>query len=339
MRRLHNSLDAIPEGGMPPPPPSFKVQLSGEGYESIDPMNYFDQSQQISTSRGNFQIYTGGEFKRVVYLFIHGAGYSSLSFAEVIKVLKQEAYCVAIDLRSHGKSIEGDLIFQDLTLDINTVIEQLLPNKEQIPLIIFGHSLGGSLATAVEPQNCKLQGIVLIDISENVALQSLPNMQIYLKKKPKVVNGPEAYAEWLIRTNQLLRKESACIQAQNLVSEGKVITDLSKSEKYWEQWFKGMNERWINRQVWKMLLVSSMNKLDKDFEIAHMQGKMNVDVIRNCIHNLHEDSPLDFLQVTTRFLRRLHLSDKLFDREFDFKKPMPEDEKEMTAEEINTILK
>ena len=40
------------------------------------------------TPRGEFHVYTGGKIGRIAYIFIHGAGYSALSFAEVVSYLK-----------------------------------------------------------------------------------------------------------------------------------------------------------------------------------------------------------------------------------------------------------
>ena len=55
---------------------------------------------------------------------------------------------------------------------------------QKMKIVVFGHSLGGSLATSITSQ--PVEAIILIDISEAVALQSLPAMSSFLHRKPAV---------------------------------------------------------------------------------------------------------------------------------------------------------
>lgn len=61
-----------------------------------------------------------------------------------------------------------------------------------------------------------------------------------------------------------------------------------------------------------MLCLSSADKLDKDFTVAHMQGQFQFEVFRDCGHYIHEDAPAMVSNVLLRFINRIEQqSDKL----------------------------
>ncbi|XP_072302512.1 protein phosphatase methylesterase 1 isoform X2 [Eucyclogobius newberryi] len=48
--------------------------------------------------------------------------------------------------------------------------------------------------------------------------------------------------------------------------------DLSKTEKYWEGWFRGLSALFLTCSVPKLLLLAGVDRLDKDLTIGQMQG-------------------------------------------------------------------
>ena len=88
-----------------------------------------------------------------------------------------------------------------------------------------------------------------------------------------------------------------------------------------------MNDRFIESTAWKLLLVSTLEKLDRAHEIAMMQGKIAVEVIPGCIHNLHEDQPVKVALTLQEYLRKLHLTNNTCDLVMDFRKGLTEDER------------
>lgn len=162
----------------------------------------------------------------------------------------------------------------------------------KLRVLVMGHSLGGSLASAVfaKCSNFTVQSRILIDITEDTAVASLPGMEAILRRRPQHYASMEEVVQNLIRTRTLMNSRSARIQLPGLVDESlNSRTDLSKTKDFWLGWFKGMNDRFIESSAWKLLLVSTLEKLDRAHEIAMMQGKIAVEVIPGCIHNLHED--------------------------------------------------
>ena len=68
-------------------------------------------------------------------------------------------------------------------------------------------------------------------------------------------------------------------------------TDLLGSRKYWEEWFTGMTQAFISLEIPKCLIIGKDTTLDKDLEIARMQGKFKVQIMDNVSHAIQEDDP------------------------------------------------
>ena len=87
---------------------------------------------------------------RAVVCLIHGLGEHSGRYAHVAATLNGSGYVVyAFDLRGHGKSdgIRGHASSYDILMDdISLFIAAASLRYPQMPLFLYGHSLGGSLA-------------------------------------------------------------------------------------------------------------------------------------------------------------------------------------------------
>lgn len=76
------------------------------------------------------------------------------------------------------------------------MINAALP--EGTPLIIVGHSLGGSIAVHVghHPNIQSLIGLIVIDVVEGTALGALSSMQSILRGRPQSFNSIEDAIKW-----------------------------------------------------------------------------------------------------------------------------------------------
>jgi len=85
-----------------------------------------------------------------VFLCMHGAGHSALSFAALAKQFKTDSTVVAFDFRGHGaNTTENPNDLSEETL-INDAIEVMRYTSElfrEASIMIVGHSMGGSIAT------------------------------------------------------------------------------------------------------------------------------------------------------------------------------------------------
>ncbi|KAK5859191.1 hypothetical protein PBY51_003275 [Eleginops maclovinus] len=80
--------------------------------------------------------------------------------------------------------------------------------------------------------------------------------------------------------------------------------DLSKTEKYWEGWFRGLSALFLTCPVPKLLLLAGVDRLDKDLTIGQMQGKFQMQVLPQCGHAVHEDAPEKVADALATFMVR-----------------------------------
>ena len=67
--------------------------------------------------------------------------------------------------------------------------------------------------------------------------------------------------------------------------------NIIDTKPYWVEWFKGMSNAFNSLKLPKLLLVSSMDRLDVPLAIGHMQGKFKLEVIKGTGHFIQEDRP------------------------------------------------
>lgn len=64
--------------------------------------------------------------------------------------------------------------------------------------------------------------------------------------------------------------------------------DLSKSEQYWAGWFENLSSKFLDLYVPKLLLLASIDGLDRALTVGQMQGKFQLQVLARCGHAVHE---------------------------------------------------
>ncbi|KAM3868538.1 protein phosphatase methylesterase 1 [Diretmus argenteus] len=80
--------------------------------------------------------------------------------------------------------------------------------------------------------------------------------------------------------------------------------ELSKTEKYWDGWFRGLSALFLTCSVPKLLLLAGVDRLDKDLTIGQMQGKFQMQVLPQCGHAVHEDVPEKVADAVASFMVR-----------------------------------
>ncbi|XP_067088278.1 protein phosphatase methylesterase 1-like [Osmerus mordax] len=80
--------------------------------------------------------------------------------------------------------------------------------------------------------------------------------------------------------------------------------DLSKAEKYWDGWFRGISNLFLGCNLPKLLLLSGVNRLDRSLTIGQMQGKFMMQVLPHCGHAVHEDTPEKVADALASYLLR-----------------------------------
>jgi alpha-beta hydrolase superfamily lysophospholipase len=96
---------------------------------------------------------------RAMLVLIHGMAEHSGRYAEIVQLLNANAIaCCSFDLRGHGlapasEQERGDVVaFQDFVADSAAVIDDVRGRYPQLPLFVWGHSMGAIIATLTVAQ-------------------------------------------------------------------------------------------------------------------------------------------------------------------------------------------
>ena len=256
-------------------------------------------------------IYYNNISKGPILFCLHGAGHSALSFS-LLASLSNNYRVISYDFRAHGFNTsqpEEDLSMATLVSDTEKVllkINELFP-KENI--IVLGHSLGGAVAVKTcvnifktefnQDLYKKIQGLIVIDVIEGSALEALPYMKSVIENKQKEFNNINDAISYMAST-QIRNLESCRISIPPLLKQvknakGKKVftwkTDLFKTEKFWEDWYKDLSKQFLGIKVPKALILTDTNELDTPLTVGHMQGKFKLVVIKGTGHFVMEDDP------------------------------------------------
>ncbi|OAF65142.1 hypothetical protein A3Q56_07146 [Intoshia linei] len=241
--------------------------------------------------------------------FVHGAGFCADTWTILMNMLIKQlkVQCYAIDLRGHGRSKcsdEKDMSLDVISDDVLNVIKQVRAKK----LILVGHSLGGAIVSKLASQLDNVIGLIIIDIVEGHALKVLSSMQSTIDNTPKHFNSLDSAINWMVKSGRVRNIDSAKLSTKNLFIEvnGKFLwrTNLSMTSDYWKGWFTGLANNFLNSKSAKLLILSEIDRLDKAFTIAQMQGKFELKMIQNCGHAIQEDQPDKVYETIKHFLIR-----------------------------------
>jgi len=289
-------------------PPGSGFKKPSVCYDPLEWSSYFDHKEKIN---GVVPLYiSGGEGH--VFLCMHGAGHSALSFGVLAKHLKHSYTVAAFDFRGHGDHFtenETDLSEDVLVNDAIEVMKYVCHRFNEASLILVGHSMGGSIATkaaakaleehATESWTKQIQGLFVIDVVEGSAMDALPFMENIVISRPQEFKTLQQVVQYGIKSGTVRDPESARLSMPDQVvarhdDTGKLTgyvwrTDLLATKPFWESWFRGLTQCFLGVRVPKQLLLAGSDRMDKELTIAQMQGKFKLVVLDNVGHTIHED--------------------------------------------------
>uniref|UniRef100_A0A8D3DBU6 Protein phosphatase methylesterase 1 n=1 Tax=Scophthalmus maximus TaxID=52904 RepID=A0A8D3DBU6_SCOMX len=269
-------------------------------------------------------------------------GHSALSWAVFTAVICSRINCrvVAMDLRAHGKYILVVLVFS-FKRDIGKVVEMLY-GENPPPIMIIGHTVANHIpsllglcvidvveGTAMDALN-SMQNFLrsrpkTFKSLENAIEWSVKSGQIrniesarvsmggQVKKCEETTSSPavsNSIGEGIIEEEEDEEEESNKKRMKEDDQEMKkesIFTwrvELSKTEKYWDGWFRGLSALFLTCPVPKLLLLAGVDRLDKDLTIGQMQGKFQMQVLPQCGHAVHEDAPEKVADALATFMVR-----------------------------------
>jgi acylglycerol lipase len=231
-------------------------------FAGVDRTKLFTQSWQIQEGR-----------PRANLIILHGLKDHSGRYSEIADDMVQHGFAVyAFDMRGHGRSDGKKAYVSDfdyLIADLKIFIQDLRQKNSNLPVFMFGHSMGGTtVALSVIEKVIEFQGVILSaaalvpgagisplliritrflgQVAPQLPLMNLPNQNF--SRDPKVVaamgadplilqkNGPVRTAAQLLRAMQRVQHNLQAFSAPVLILHGTadLLTNPEGSKKLFE---------------------------------------------------------------------------------------------------------
>ena len=155
----------------------------------------------------------------------------------------------------------------------------------------------------------KIQGIIVIDVIEGSAMESLPFMRSVIEKRQDEFNSINEAISYMassqIRNLQSCRVSIPPLLKQIKNKKGKKVytwkTDLLATEKFWPDWYKDLSKEFLSIKIPKALILTDTNELDTPLTVGQMQGKFKLGVIKGTGHFIMEDDPNAMMEQINQF--------------------------------------
>ncbi|KAH7908901.1 Alpha/beta hydrolase family-domain-containing protein [Hygrophoropsis aurantiaca] len=226
---------------------------------------------------------------------------------------------------------ETNLSTATLVDDLIELLRTAFPEPKRAPtFILIGHSMGGSVIVRACPhlQNAgyTLAGVVVLDVVEGSAIDALPHMHALLNTRPDGFDSIEEAVEWHVTTRLIHNPASARVSIPSVIvpSDSPLLrggsqypatptasrfpytwrTPLRRTAPYWSDWFTNLSSLFLAARTARLLVLAGAERLDTPLMVGQMQGKFQVEVVRDVGHVLHEDDPQALAQIFVAFWRR-----------------------------------
>ncbi|TFE23483.1 alpha/beta fold hydrolase [Cohnella luojiensis] len=175
---------------------------------------------------------------QALLIFVHGAGEHSGQYSHLgIECLHRNIALIAPDLRGFGKS-EGKRgyirQFKDYLDDLNELVIYLQIQFSELPIYLFGYSLGGLVAIRYAQQFCdKVTGVILSSPALGIRLK----VPYFIKKPIEFISliAPALPLE-LVKWNESLRKLK-WLQSSLPDWTSEMLKDPYATIRYTPRWF------------------------------------------------------------------------------------------------------
>ncbi|KAJ3097822.1 hypothetical protein HDU97_004519 [Phlyctochytrium planicorne] len=272
------------------------------------------QQIKINANGGIFNAFKHGE-TGPLFIFHHGGGHTALTWYVVAQNLVKELECTILmyDCRGHGEtetSDDNDFSLKTLSTDLTEIIKEVAGDKNP-EIVLVGHSLGAAVVVdaASKPNNIKnVAGVVVVDVVEGTALDSLQYMRSFIRSRPPSFKSIEDCIAWSLRSHHIRNAEIApmVIPPQLKLVDDRYVwrTDLNLTEPFWNEWFTSLSDKFLSVRAGRLLVLAGTDRLDKPLTIAQMQGKFQLVVYPECGHSVHEEVPDKFASLLNEFFKR-----------------------------------
>ena len=256
-------------------------------------------------------------------LFLHGLDCNALSFSLCAKILieKYKYNLILPDLRHHGltSSIDNKMTKEVITNDLETLLFILLKARQITNLIIIGHSFGGIICSHLTKKlsnnnnpNIKVIGCMIIDMLEDIALNSYDDFIKMLNNRPKYFNTKDEIIQYYINNKILTNINSAKLSTINnfIYDDNKyqwrTNFQLFLNKKLWLNWFNQFTTEFLtnSKKIFKIFITSNVRYLNTLLIKGQMQGLYQLVIIKDCLHFFHENQPEKCSIIIHNFISR-----------------------------------
>ena len=284
----------------------------------VDWKKYFPNQILIDKS---IPIYYNNNSKGPNLFCLHGAGHSALSFS-LLSELSKNYRLISYDFRGHANNTsepKDKLSMETLVSDTEKVlmkINELFPKDN---IVVLGHSLGGAVAVKTcchifktefnKDLYDKIQGIIVIDVIEGSAMESLPFMRSVIEKRQDEFSSINEAISYMA-TSQIRNLQSCRVSIPPLLKQiknkkGKKVytwkTDLLATERFWPDWYKDLSKQFLSIKIPKALILTDTNELDTPLTVGQMQGKFKLGIVKGTGHFIMEDDPSAMMEQINQF--------------------------------------
>ena len=203
-----------------------------------------------------------------------------------------------------------------------------------VNVVFVGHSMGGAAVAraanvfgagvsgttddsgrdnpGINDKLFTLSGVVVVDVVEGTAMESLPFMEAGLSRIPTSFDTMQTAIKWTMKSGFTTSLESAKVStpsrlffnAENDGGSYEWRTNVAATAKDWRSWFLGLSQIFLTAKCAKLLLLAGTDRLDNPLTIAQMQGKFQLVVLPKAGHAVHEDDPEKVAIAIAGFLKR-----------------------------------
>ncbi|KAJ1966438.1 Protein phosphatase methylesterase 1 [Dipsacomyces acuminosporus] len=197
-------------------------QSVGDASSALEPLEwdkYFENKQAVAVGDTSFNVYSSGLSNTgPIFMFHHGAGHSGLTFGLAAKHIyakdtPADVTVVAPDCRDHGATTgenQQDLSLQQLVDDFIGIFASMFPESTR-DVVLVGHSMGGAVVAHVAASRRikNVLGLVVIDVVEGSAMDSLSSIPMFINARPKSFRSVGSAIHWHVESGSIQNMESA----------------------------------------------------------------------------------------------------------------------------------
>lgn len=189
-----------------------------------------------------------------------------------------------------------------------------------------------------------LGGVILLDAVEGTSKLALQSMLRFIEQRPEEFDTVKEAEHWFLHHGGMRTVEGAAISVPPLLRPVVLATPslnghqspttvdpppcedkrelgvngekehpikytwrsrLPLMSTVWNTWFEGLDENFLRISAPKMLCVASVDRLDHDLTVAHMQGKFQLEICGNRAgHYIQDDTPAELAAKVRRLVKR-----------------------------------